>query len=208
MSQNDTIQHPDPRFARVVAIIGLIACFVFVAGDIVGGIVVNDYDPIAETISDLAAGQRSWILDTAISIFASSLLLSAVMLYRWQLDENELRWNIGCVVFLLLGLDILLIANHDAYGDAVPTGVEIHIYLVYFLGFAFALVAWLFANGFGKISKFWSRLSKGIGLVWLILAPIFFVVPTAWNGAYERFLGIIFLTWVASIYVFVLRHLR
>ena len=40
----------------------------------------------------------------------------------------------------------------------------------------------------------------------MILAPLFFVVPDGWNGAYERALALILLGWIAATAALVLRH--
>lgn len=176
---------------------GLLGCLIFVVADVAASLIVGDYSPISETISDLAAGQRSWILDTGMQLFAVSIVACAVGLYTWKL--GELRWRLGSILLLLCGVDIFIIASHNAYGDGVPTGVEIHIYLVYFLGIAFGATCLLLAAGLGRVGSFWSRSSVAIAIIWFVLAPIFFFVPTAWNGAYERFLGLILLTWFVSV---------
>ena len=199
-------KHPQPILALITGVIGFIGCVTIVVADLTASFIVKDYNPISETISDLAAGERSWILDNGIQIFALGVIACSLGLYLWNLDKNKIRWMSASILLCLLGIDIIIIARHNAYGDGVPTGTEIHIYLVYFLGIAFALITWLFANGFKSISQFWSRLSLGIGILWLFLAPLFFFAPTSWNGAYERFLGVIMITWFLSIIWLLIMH--
>jgi hypothetical protein len=102
-------------------------------------------------------------------------------------------------LLFLLGLDIILLARHDAYGDGLPGGIEVHIYLVYFLGITFPLIAWFAGSGLKQISRRWAQLSRGLAVAWLVLAPPFFFVPDAWDGAYERFLGLLMVGWVVSV---------
>lgn len=205
-THNDNYKHPHPNFALIFGIIGLIGCITAIVSDLVAGFIVKDYSLISETISDLAAGDRSWILDNGLQVFALGVIACSLGLYLWNLDKNKIRWAIASILLFLIGVDIIIIARHNAYGDGVATGVEIHIYLVYFLGIAFAVTTWLFAVGFRSISEFWSRLSIGIGIVWLVLAPLFFFAPTAWNGAYERFLGLIMISWFIAVIWLLIRH--
>lgn len=204
--QHEDYKHPNPSIALVAGIIGIVGCVIAIIADLVAGVIVNDYSPISETISDLAAGQRSWILDSGLQIFALGIIACAIGLYLWNLDKNRLRWTIASLLLFLIGVDIIIIARYNVYGDGVATGVEIHIYLVLFLGIAFALTTWLFASGFGRISQFWSRFSISIGITWLVLAPLFFIAPDAWDGAYERFLALIILAWLGSAIWLLTRH--
>lgn len=205
-TQPENYKHPQPILALIAGITGFIGCVTVIVADLTAGFVVKDYNPISETISDLAAGERSWILDNGIQIFALGVIACSIGLYLWNLDKNRIRWIMASILLFLLGVDIIIIARHNAYGDGVPTGTEIHIYLVYFLGIAFAVITWLFAIGFRRISEFWSRLSIGIGIIWIVLAPLFFFAPTAWNGAYERFLGLIMIVWFSAVIWLLIRH--
>ena len=206
MTKQRTYEHPYQNLALAFGIVGLIGCVTGIVSDLIAGIVVNDYSPVSETISDLAAGERSWILDSGLQIFAVGIIACSIGLYLWNLDQNRFRWTMASLLLFLLGLDVVIIARHNAYGDGVPTGVEIHIYLVLFLGIVFPICTWLFAIGFRNVSRFWSRLSVGIGITWLVLSPLFFFIPTGWNGAYERFLAIIMLVWFGSVVWFLLQH--
>ena len=157
-------KHPQPSLALITGFIGIVGCLTAIVTDLIAGLIVNDYSPISETISDLAAGQRSWILDSGLQIFAVGIIACAIGLYVWNLDKDRTRWTIASILLALIGLDIVIIARYNVYGNGDPSGVEIHIYLVYFLGIAFALTTWLFARGFGHLSQFWSRFSISIGI--------------------------------------------
>lgn len=178
-------------------IIGLLACVVIVLGDVIGSIVVINYSPISETISDLAAGDKSWIIDTALQCLGAGIIVCAIGLYRWELDE--LTWKISSVFLSLVGLDIFIIAQRNVYGDREPWGTEIHIYLVLALGILFGLATWFYGKGFKQLSPFWFRFTRVISVAWFILAPLFFLIPDRWNGAYERGLAVIMLTWLGAI---------
>jgi len=199
-----TKNHPFPRFAMFCGIAGLIACTGVLISEFTGYWLVDNYNPISETISDLAAGQNSWILDTGLQVLAGSMLAIAIALFAWNLDGRS--WRIAAVLLAMLSFDIFLIAVHNEYGDLDSGGLVIHQYLVYFLGIAFALMSWLAGEGLGEIDPFWKRFSRAISIVWLVCAPPFFFIPDSWNGAYERFLGILFLSWLVSISWLLLRR--
>ena len=199
-------QHPQPTLAYAAAILALIALGIAILADVVAGFIVQDYSSIRETISDLAAGQRSWILDYGLQIGAIGIMVLAVALRQWKLDT--LRWEVGTLGLLLLGVDIIVIARRNVYGDNDPSGTPIHIYLVLVLGILFPLVCWLLAKGLGHLDKRWEQFSKGVAVVWLLFAPIFFIVPDAWDGAYERGIAGILLTWLGFMCFMLLRYCK
>jgi hypothetical protein len=184
--------------------LAILGCLWVAIADLSAGFIVNDYNPIRETISDLAAGQRSWILDIGLQVFAGGLAACAAGLYLWKLDG--LRWKIACVLLGLVSLSIVVIARHNAYGDNVPTGIEFHVYLVYFLGIAFGVLMWLMGHGLQKVSNRWMLFSRGFALIWLVLGPLFFFVPDAWNGLYERGLGFLMLVWAGAMAYLLIVH--
>ena len=42
-----------------------------------------------------------------------------------------------------------------------------------------------------------------LGAFWIILGPLFFFVPTSWDGAYERMLAGIMLVWFTAMGVMI-----
>jgi len=60
-------------------------------------------------------------------------------------------------------------------------------------------LTWFLGDGLRKVGRGWRRFSRAISLVWMVLAPIFFFVPESINGAYERFVALIMLTWIIAI---------
>lgn len=84
---------------------------------------------------------------------------------------------------------MFIIAVHNQYGGFEQGGLVIHSDLVYFLGVAFALRAWLLGAGLQEIAPYWSCSSRGVAMVWLVLAPALFVVPTAGMALTSAFWG-------------------
>jgi len=201
-----TKKHKQPHLALFCGISGIIALIVVVATDVIASFIVENYSPVSETISDLAAGQSSWILDWGLQIGGVGIIACGIGLLVWQLDGW--RWNIACTLLVLIGIDIIFIAQRDVYGDGEAWGTPIHIYLVLFLGIAVSLTAWLLARGIGYLDKRWAYVNRGMSLTWLVLSPLFFVVPDAWDGLYERFLAILLLLWLGSLLFLLIQEYR
>lgn len=195
---NETLQKKiEPSLLLFCGIMGFIGCFAVLATHLVGIIVVDNHDPISDTISDLAAGRYNWIQDAGLQIFAIGLFACSVGMFTWNL--GGIKWKISATLLILLAIDISIIAGHNEYGDGQPGGLEIHIYLVYFLGVVFALVTALAAFDLERYSKSWKHLSLGVTILWVVLSPLFFFVPDSITGAYERFIALIIVAWVAGI---------
>ena len=168
--------------------------------DLWWGLTHDGYSYVADTISDLAAGVNSWTMDLALTGLAVAVGLLALALARLDLGEatgRPWRYRLGCLIVLLLAPVLYLIAGHDAYGDGERGGTEIHIYLVYALGVAFPLAAWLLGPGFQAVSNRWRDVSLAVAVVWIVAAPPFLFMPTGFDGLYERALALVLLAWFA-----------
>lgn len=181
----------------ICGIIGIIGCIAATATDIIGIIVVKDHNPISETISSLAIEKSAWIQDIGLDFYAAGMIACGIGLYVWNLDG--LRWKIGTVLLGLLGIDVILIAEHNQYAGREGVGASIHIQCVYALAVLFAAITLLLSFGLRRVGRNWYRYSLGTAIVWTVLAPIFFFVPTNIDGAYERFISLITISWVAAI---------
>ena len=190
---------PDParRLIRTCGLIGLTGCASVVASDIIAWSLVENYSPISQTISDLAAGASSWLLDLGLYLFAAAWFAVAVGSWAWRLAG--LSWRIAAASAALLGLDILIIASFNQYAGQENLGANVHLKAVYALGVLFALACLLASLGLRKLSGSLGRSSLIVGIAWTILSPLFFFVPDAWNGAYERFLAVMLVTWLAAL---------
>lgn len=167
------------------------------AADLIGTIVVDKHNPISETISALALGKYAWIQDVGLDLFAAALLACAIGLYSLKL--GGFRWKLGTALLGLLCVNVLLIAEYNQYANRDSIGSTIHLYLVCILGIAFALLTFLLAPGLRKVGLKWHRFTLWIAILWTVLAPFFFLIPTGWDGAYERFVALIMVTWVTGM---------
>ena len=185
------------KLSLICGFIGIFGCFAVIITDIIGILLVDDHNPISETISALAIEKYAWVQDTGLDFYAVGMIACAIALYNWKLGGT--KWKIGTVLLLLLGIDVILIAEHNQYAGREGVGASIHIQCVYALAVLFAALTLLLASGLRKVGHNWYRFSIGTGIVWIVLAPIFFFVPTNIDGAYERFISLIMIAWVAAI---------
>ena len=185
------------KLSLVCGIIGIFGCLSVIIANIIGIIVVEKHNPISETISALAITKYAWIQDLGLNLYAAAMIACAIGLYTWNLEG--LRWKIAAVLLGLLGIDVILIAEHNQYAGRPGVGASIHIQCVYALAVLFALITLLLSFGLRRVGRNWYRYSMGTAIVWTVLAPIFFFVPTNIDGAYERFISLITISWVGAI---------
>jgi hypothetical protein len=176
---------------------GLLGCAFILAGNIAGIVVVERHNPIADTISDLAAGHQAWLQDGGLILFALGLLACGVGMWRWRLGGAA--WRLAAALMVVAALDVGLIAGHNEYGDRDNEKYVIHMQLVYVLGGLFAAIPTLAAGGLRRIGRRWQMISYATTVAWVALAPGFFLAANSWDGAYERFLGVIIVGWVAML---------
>lgn len=174
-----------------LAILGVIA---MVLGNVLGSIVVPGHDWVADTVSDLAAGKYEIIQDVALYGFAGSLVSCAIGAAHFHRDGT--RWNIGIACLALLAMCVVIIGARNEYGDSDSEGIVIHIYVVYVIGLLFAGLFVCMAKGMSTVAKRYGYLSYVCAALWIIGAPVFFFMPTGYDGAFERGLGGITIAWV------------
>lgn len=186
-----------------VAIAGCLAAAFF---DLLGAGLSEQINPIRDTISNLAANNRNNVIDeladAGLYAFALAVLATSAGLLRWRIDRWD--WKIGTISLVILAGAVTLIAGYEAYttGD----GPKIHYRLVYVLGAAFPLSVALTAGQFRAMHN-----SLGIALyagaaIWALAAPLLFVVPTAFDGLYERALAAAMLSWFALMGLMIWRN--
>jgi hypothetical protein len=180
-------------FIRTLSLIAVLGCLSLLLGNVVGSIVVPNHDWVADTVSDLAAGRFEIIQDVALYGFAAALL--ALALASAHIHPCEGSWSALVYGLVLLAVIVTVIGARNEYGDGDSGGLVIHIYLVYALGALFAGVFALMAVEGGRFSLPMQEISWICLALWAVGAPIFFILPTAFDGAWERGLGVITLVW-------------
>lgn len=191
-----------PQFNRKLfvacGVAGIVGSVISVIADFIGIAVVNGYNPISQTISDLAMGPYAWIQDVGLNLYAIGLVACAIALWRWNL--GDWRWRLGAALLAVISVIILIISEYDQYANLPnSSGMSIHLYSVYALGILFPATCFLLGFGLRRLGRMWRRFSWATAVVWVIFAPAFFKMPTAVDGLYERFVSLILLAWSIAI---------
>ena len=173
--------------------------------DFVGTGLSDKVGMIRNTISNVAASERSSMIDEISDIgiyaFVVAVIATTIGLLRWRIDR--LDWKIGSGLLVIVAVAVTLIAGYEAY--TTGNGPVIHYKLVYVLGVAFPLAVLLTAGQFWEIDKRLGIALYAGGVIWAILAPLFFMVPTGYDGAYERMLAGLKLAWFITVGVMIWR---
>jgi hypothetical protein len=199
----DSPRSTPPSFFRFCGILGLFGCLAAVATDIAGVIVSPVFGFIHDTISALAAGAFDWIQDLGLSWLAIGAVAIGAGLYRWGL--GALAWKLGSALLTALAAALLLITVRENYAHHIPEALFIHESLVYTMGIVFAAIALLTARGLKHVSSSWMHFSVTTAIVWIAAAPALLVVPSGWEGAYERAVALLMLVWLASMSYLLIR---
>jgi hypothetical protein len=176
-------------FLKAMALVIWAGCVAVVVGLLIAQAMVPDHNWIADTISDLAAGENEIVMDVALygfacSFFAAALGLSHVRGWDWRLPVSAL--SMAGIAAL-----IVVIGARNEYGDNDSDGVVIHVQLVYALGVLMAAAPFLAARFAGEVRGGFGTGLRVLGALWIVAAPIFFFTDTAYDGLYERGLGVL-----------------
>ncbi len=192
-----------PLLAKILGIAGLLGCLSAIGGTLVAQTIVPGHDWISDTISDLAAGRFAAIMDVALYGFAAGLMATSLAMAHVHLGKTG--WSGGVLALAVIAGLVIVVGARDEYGDGDANGgtVVIHSYLVYALGLLFA---YLPLGMFGGLKPRHPRSAlalAGLGIAWVLLAPVFLFMSTHYDGLVERILGLIacamiaILSWVA-----------
>lgn len=172
----------------------IVGCILFVGSIFIADFIVPNHDPLADTISDLAAGRYEFIVDMGLYAFSASLISIALLAAHVHLGGK--RWSVGVIGFALFGLIVFLIGARNEYGDSDDEGIVIHIYLVYAIGLLMTVLPLLMMEGAGRVRAYYPKVFGAVTVLWTVCAPVFFFLPDGIDGIYERYLGAISLFYV------------
>lgn len=181
--------------------VGLAGAVVALAADAAAWLIHPSFDPMSETISDLAAGRYAIVSD--IGLYALAGGMAALALGLWRLSDPAAAggalWRAGCGAMVLAAIAIVLIGAYSEYGDGDLGGFEIHKELVIGLGLSQAAAPLLLAPGLARFGPGWRNVSLAFAALWLVAAPPFFFVPTSIDGGYERLVALAMVAWIGAL---------
>jgi len=172
----------------------LVGCLGVLLGDLVGILVVEKHNPVSETISRLGIGKYSWIQDYGLDLFALGVFALAA---AFGVYARSWQWWGLAVLTGLLGIDLLLIAEHDQYFSYTePGATSIHRTLTAILYGLLLVILALFGKLVYSSDTRLAYLSFGIAVFWSVACPLYkFATPSDWKGLVERMIGLVALLW-------------
>jgi hypothetical protein len=194
----DMNEHGPRDFAAFAGWYALGATALFALCVLAGDMLVPGNDMMADTISAMAAGRMSWIVDTGIIAYASALMVLG--LGAASVHPGGWRWSAGTAGMVALGLVVFLVGFRNEYGDGDrERGETYHVIFVYILGALFVAVPLALSAGARRFGARYGRAMIAAALVWAEAAPWFFFLPTGYDGLYERGLGLISFAFVGTL---------
>ncbi|MEM1149892.1 MAG: DUF998 domain-containing protein [Pseudomonadota bacterium] len=184
--------------ARTAAGLMVLAILALIGTNVWGSLVVESHDPVANTVSELAVGRGALIQDSGLVIYAAGLLILAVAISQIPGTRRLWRWG-GSTSFMLMAAATALIALRHEYGDGDSEAPELHMLFVYALSLSLILAPLSLHQELQSWSRPLARANLGFLFIWIAASPGFFIVPDAYDGAYERALLFVSNLWVAMV---------
>ncbi|MEL6516515.1 MAG: DUF998 domain-containing protein, partial [Pseudomonadota bacterium] len=126
----------DPLLLRISAGIALLGTVLLIGSNVVGSMVVDNHDWVADTVSDLAAGRWEIIQDFGLYGYAAGLAALGLAVAHIRMPGRG--WTIAALSLAALAIIVTVIGARNEYGDGDNEGVECGSYRVYALGALFA----------------------------------------------------------------------
>ena len=190
----------------ICGIVGILGAVAAVVANFVGAVVNPDIGLVAQTISNLAAGDHAWIMDTGLYCFSVGIIAVAVGLVT--LPVEGWAWKAGPLLMVLMAILIIVIGAHGEYGDGEPGGLVIHFSLTIAMALVFVAAGLLLSKGFHGYRRRWFWFNLAIVCLWVIGAAGFWFSPTSIDGAIERVVGAVCVIWLCALSVFLIRRSR
>ena len=187
--------------SRVLGGVAIAGSLTTVVTDLAGVALADRISLTADTISNMAAGNYDLLADLGLYAFVIGVIATTAGLLRWRIDRTD--WKAGAAMLVIFAAAIVLVAGYEAYSTG--DGPVIHIYLVYALGIAFPLAVLLTAGQIYEIDKRVGAACYVLGAAFAIMGPGLFMMPTAWDGLYERFLAFLMVAWFVTMGVMIWR---
>lgn len=187
---------------------GLTAVAVYIFAVILGGMLYPGYSHISQDISQLTS-TNSPIRDVMNIFFFYNLLVAIFGIGLYKLSKNKSS-QIGAIFVITIGVLGIIIGwfpINTRGTDITFTGIA-HIILVSIISLLTVASGFLFWLAFRKSKlALFAKISLFSGIAFLIAGPVAgFTVLTPYAGLTERITISIFLLWILTISIFMLKR--
>ena len=179
---------------RTCGAVAMAGAILPIPADVISWLLAEGYNPIRQSISALAVGPSSWLIDLGLWSFVLACL--AMAFGFWSIDRGDRFLRRGGFALAFLAADVGLIALLNEYAGRGNAAANLHAWAVYALGVLFAVAVLLPVSGLRHRAPGLATFSLGIGIAWIVLCPLYLLSPESWNGAFERFLALAMLAWL------------
>ncbi len=181
---------------RALAAVAGVAVLVAITADIAMWMLLPDYNPVNNTISNAAAGRHAWVLDGALVFLAFGVAALAIgFVLRGGDNWRSYAARIGLIV---LSASLLPIALYNGYGESAPGGMRLHKLLTALGYFAIPVILWFApaAPPRAPANEVWT--TRGLAVAFLVFGLLFPMAPDGVQGLSERALAAMALAAIAA----------
>ncbi|WP_167767247.1 DUF998 domain-containing protein [Jannaschia formosa] len=191
---------PDRHILSTCGALGVVGALVPIATDVLSWPLAESYSPVSQSISALAVGRASWLIDLGLWIFALGCF--AVGTGMFALRPLAAPWLIAAVATITIGIEAATVAVVNEYAGSKNAGADIHSWAIWLLYPSFAVAALGGRRRLRDLSSLAARYSLAAGWIWIVFAPVYyFWYPSGWAGAFERGLAILMIAWLLLVAV-------
>ena len=195
-----------PGLLAFCGALGLAGAAGLIGFGLIAQLQVPSHDPVAETISDLGDGPGAVWMD--LGFYVQGTGLAALGLGATHAHLGRWGWSLGAACLVLLGAVVALLGAFDEFHTRpVPTeAYTVHTRLTFALVPLYVLGMVGMAAGAARVARAFGPLLLGSAAVLALLGPLFYVVPTGYDGLVERLLLLPGLAWTLSLSWILLRR--
>lgn len=196
-----------PSTLRLCGAVGIAGALLAIPADALSWLLADGYSPVRRTISALAVGRASWLID--VGLWAFALACVAVGAGMFALGRPARGWRIAALAIPGAGGAVAVVSLVNGYAGQENAGANIHTWAVYALYVLFAAAALGAAPGLRRLDRGVAEYSRLAGWAWVQLGPVYyFWFPSGWAGAFERGLALLMIAWLALVARRLLREAR
>lgn len=189
---------PNAILLAVCGWVGVGGVVAVIVSNAIGSAMVPNYDWVAHTISNLAAGRYEIIQDVGLYAFAASLM--ACSLGAAHIHPGTNRWTAGVLCLATMAALVVVIGARNEYGDDDPVATwDIHLSMVYALMTLFLATTLLMARGFDRMGSRYRTVSVVCAALFVPSVLAYFLAPTGYDGLVERVVVLVPAAWVVAV---------